>query len=86
MISRYLIPIFGRNWRTTIISLIVAIAGYIAANPDLFNNRYLTSLAQYVAFGGFAVFGIVAKDKSVSGVAPENRKNDAFSEDEAQGK
>lgn len=56
------------NWKTTVIGIITAAAGFILFSPEFFQQwPILISLAKYVTIGGFAAFGLAAKDSNVTG-------------------
>ena len=53
-----------KNWKTTVSSLITAIASFIAMNADLFPDKsMIVRLSQFVVVGGLVSFGIVSKDQ-----------------------
>jgi hypothetical protein len=66
-LGRMLNAVIGKNWRTSASAIVVVAAGFVAANPDDFHGWPL-KVAQYAMLGGFAAFGINAKDKQVTGV------------------
>lgn len=56
------------NWKTTVVGIATAFFGFIVFDPSQFQSQpWLVSLAKYAMIGGFAAFGIVAKDGNVTG-------------------
>lgn len=64
------------SWKTTVIGLVTALAAFVDFDPSLFKGvPWVTSLAKFVMIGGFAAFGIYAKDSNVTGGQIANPKN-----------
>ena len=53
--------VFLKNWKTSLIGVIVSVTGYIATFPDGF-QKDIVNVSKYVSVGGLASLGIVAKD------------------------
>jgi hypothetical protein len=79
-ITNFVSAIFGRNWRTTVATLVTVIAGFINMNNDLLPNPdgLIARASGYVMLGGLAAWGINSKDKQVSGT----RSTESFDERE----
>lgn len=64
------------SWKTTLIGLITALAAWVDFDPSLFSRwPWITSFAKFVMIGGFAAFGLAAKDSNVTGGTIANTKN-----------
>ena len=54
------------NWKTTLSSVISAIAFFVSTNADMFEDgdkSIYVRLARFVTVGGLIAFGVTAKDK-----------------------
>lgn len=53
-----------KNWKTTLIGLILSVSGFIAVSPNHFggDNALVVELSRYVLAGGFAALGIYSTD------------------------
>ena len=57
-----------KSWKTSVTGAITALMGFVAFSPVLFAKwPWVVEIAKYVMIGGFAVFGVAAKDADVSG-------------------
>ncbi len=56
------------SWKTTLLGLISAAAGFVAFSPALFAKwPWVNEVAKYIMVGGMAGIGIAAKDSAVTG-------------------
>lgn len=64
MIPAYFTKLFGPDWKTEIAAFIVALSGFVAANPGGIFNKipWALPIAQYVLVGGIAGGLHVARD------------------------
>lgn len=69
----------AKNWRTSLIGIIGAGVGYVAMFPEEFNDApsWIVKVAKYAVLGGFAGFGLIAKDGTVTGTVANPRSKNA---------
>jgi hypothetical protein len=65
-----------KNWKTTVVGLVAAVAGFIALHP-MYTARwpFVNDLAGYIMAGGLAGMGILAKDSTTHSTAAEVQKS-----------
>lgn len=54
------------NWKTTVSSLITAVAGFVLFSPEFFSPLAI-SVSKYIMAGGLVGMGLAAKDHNVTG-------------------
>jgi len=54
----------SRSWKTTLTGVIITFTGFVVFSPAIFggDETVLYQICKYVTLGGFASFGILAKD------------------------
>lgn len=57
------------SWKTTLLGLVSATAGFVAYSPDMFGGEGepLVQVCKFINLGGLAGLGLVAKDWNVTG-------------------
>lgn len=57
-----------RNWKTTVIGLVLSFTGFVAFSPNTFKDKpFLVDICRYITSGGLAALGISAKDYNITG-------------------
>jgi len=56
------------SWKTSLIGLLSAAAGFVAFSPALFSKwPWIVEVAKYIMVGGLAGLGFASKDSNVTG-------------------
>ena len=53
-----------RNWKTSLAGVVVMVAGFVSASPQLFTKwAWAGPVANYVLVGGCSAIGLLARDQ-----------------------
>ena len=63
-----------KSWKTSLLGLIAAFAGFVTFSPDLFVRwPWVVAISKYIMVGGLAGIGFAAKDSDVHSTVAETK-------------